>query len=642
MLRPMALPPNQAAVRLLDGFLADASTRSLEELLRWLLEASPVLTGPEVPRTRRLAILTEALAAHPRGDRLRTKLREVWIHESAVRLLAETGLPTHGTLLKESLERLVDRLVPRHESSEDLYVMLSRLSLTEADADWVESLPTEALAPWAELLALPPGLLGDAARLVAYRAAALGITRELLTLDGEHADGTSPFLRLPPAVDEVIAAPGDPAAAARLAEARGACDATLVRVHRGLEARGVSTDALFRLELLEALFVRLDDLVRTVAGGADGRHLAGELLRGSFRQRGVRSLARNTLKRLALKVTEHTAETGEHYVARDQAEWDATGRSAAGGGVITAFTALFKYIIAAAPLAPLVQGLGAALNYSGSFIAMQFAHFTLASKQPAMTGAALANALGTREDAERQVELVAGITRSQVAATIGNVFATIPVAVLVVVAYRWLGGTTPLAPEQAVHSVHSVHPFLSLTVPFAMLTGVFLWMASLAAGWAANWSAYRGLPEALRNHRGLKMTLGASGAARVSRLVEQHLSGIVGYLALGLLLGFVPVLFARFVGLPIEVRHVTLQAASLALAAASLYGTEAFHWGEVAWGALSVVLIAACNLGVSFALALRTAARARDLGPRERRRLAGELRAAFAAEPRRFLWRPRG
>src|SRR5690606_33743194 len=234
---------------------------------------------------------------------------------------------------------------------------------------------------------------------------------------GEHADGASPFLRLPPAVEGLMAAPGDPAAAARLAEVSGACDAALVRVHRGLEERGVSTDILFRLELLEALFVRLDDLVRTVAGGADGRHLAGELLRGSFRQRGVRSLARNTMKRLALKVTEHTAETGEHYVARDQAEWDATGRSAAGGGVITAFTALFKYIIAAAPLAPLVQGLGAALNYSGSFIAMQFAHFTLASKQPAMTGAALANALGTREDAGRQVELVAGITRSQVAAT---------------------------------------------------------------------------------------------------------------------------------------------------------------------------------------------------------------------------------
>lgn len=636
----MALPPNQAAVRLLDGFLADSGARSLEELLRWLLEASPALTGPEVPRTRRLAILTEALAAHPRGDRLRTKLREVWVHESAVRLLAETGLPTHGTLFKESLERMVDRLVPRHESSEDLYVMLSRLSLTEADADWVESLPAEALAPWSALLALPPGIIGDAARLVAYRAAALGITRELLTLDVERADGTSPFLRLPPAVDALLAAPGD-AAAARLRDTRADCDSALARVHRGLEERGVSTDILFRLELLEALFVRLDDLVRTLAGDSAGRHLAGELLRGSFRQRGVRSLARNTMKRLALKVTEHTAETGEHYVARDLAEWDATGRSAAGGGVITAFTALLKYIIAAAPLAPLVQGLGAALNYSGSFIAMQFAHFTLASKQPAMTGAALANALGTREDAERQVELVAGITRSQVVATLGNVFATIPVAVLVVVAYRWLGDGTPLDAEQAVHSVHSVHPFRSLTIPFAMLTGVFLWMASLAAGWAANWSAYRGLAEALRTHRGLRVALGASGAERAGRLVEQHLSGIVGYLALGMLLGFVPVMLDRFVGLPIEVRHVTLQAASLALAAGSLFGTEAFHWGDVVWGALGVVLIAGCNLGVSFALALRTAARARDLGPRDRQRLASELRAAFAAEPRRFLWRPR-
>ena len=60
-------------------------------------------------------------------------------------------------------------------------------------------------------------------------------------------------------------------------------------------------------------------------------------------------------------------------------------------------------------------------------------------------------------------------------------------------------------------------------------------------------------------------------------------------------------------------RHVTLQAASLTLAAGSLYGTEAFHWGEVAWGALSIFLIGAANFGVSFVLALRTAARARDL-----------------------------
>ena len=102
-----------------------------------------------------------------------------------------------------------------------------------------------------------------------------------------------------------------------------------------------------------------------------------------------------------------------------------------------------------------------------------------------------------------------------------------------------------------------------------------------------------------------------------------------------------PVAFDRFFGIPLEVRHVTLQAASLTLAAGSLYGTEAFHWGELASGGLSIVLIAAGNLGVSFFLALRTAARARGLPRDDWRRLTADLRAAFRKDPRRFLWRPR-
>ncbi|MEO8140375.1 MAG: hypothetical protein ABI742_12055 [Gemmatimonadota bacterium] len=634
------LPPNQTATRLLDQFLADPGTRTLDELLRWLIDVTPVLTGAEGPRTRRLGLLLEVLEAHPRADRIRHKLHEVWSHPSAVRMLAETGLPEHVTLIRESLERLLDRLVPRLEAANDLSVTVSHLPLTEIDAAWVESLPEAVLNAWRPLLALPDSILADAARLIAVRAASLGVTRGLLELWDEPSGGASPFLQLPAAVEARVSAPSDAASAERLTAVRAACDAMLATVHHQHEQRGVSTDILYRLELLDVLLIRLDDLVLTISGASDGRALAAEIVRGSYRQRGIRSLAHNTLKRLALKVTEHTAETGEHYLARDVNEWDATGRSAAGGGVLTAFTALIKYIVAAAPLAPLVSGVASALNYSASFIAMQFAHFTLASKQPAMTGAALASALGGRKDLDRQVDLVAAITRSQVAATIGNVFAAIPASIVIVLLYRWIGGGSALPINVSVHSVHSVHPFLSLTIPYAILTGVFLWLSSLAAGFAANWSAYRGLPEALATSRGLRGAIGPSGAARVGRMVTEHLSGIVGYVVLGVLLGFVPVLFTKFIGVPIEVRHVTLQAASLALAAGSLYGTPDFHWGEVAWGGVGILAIAACNLSVSFALALRTAMRARDLGRPERAQLWGAITAAFAADPRRFLWRP--
>jgi site-specific recombinase len=257
-----------------------------------------------------------------------------------------------------------------------------------------------------------------------------------------------------------------------------------------------------------------------------------------------------------------------------------------------------------------------------------------------MTAAALAAALEHRDDVADQVELVAGITRSQVIATIANVVITMPIAVAVVAASLTLFGQVPISEAAAAHSVHGTHPFTSFTIPFAMLTGVFLWMASLAAGWAANWSAYRGLSVAVARHRRLRALVGEQRARKIGVFIEHHLGGIVGYVALGFLLGFMPEIF-QFIGLPIEVRHVTLNAASLGIGAASLYGSEAFHWSDVLWGLGGILVTGICNVGVSFSLALRTAMRARDLGRPERARLWAAIRQAFRASPRRFLWRPK-
>jgi site-specific recombinase len=288
----------------------------------------------------------------------------------------------------------------------------------------------------------------------------------------------------------------------------------------------------------------------------------------------------------------------------------------------------------------MVLGLSLAINYAASFIILQLFHLTLASKQPANTAAALANALEYKNDVGDQVELVAGITRSQVVATIGNVLVTIPVSIAIV-ALSWILTDDPLLTvETAEHTVHTMHPLLSWTIPFAALTGVFLWLASLAAGWAANWSAFRGLPQAVRRLATLRSAVGVPRAEKIGNFIEQHFSSIVGYCALGFLLGFMPVFF-RFMGLHIEVRHVTLGASSYALALSSLWGTDLWRWGDIGWGLLTVMMMSIFNFGVSFALALRTAMRARDLGREERARLWAAIRHAFNADPRRFLWQPR-
>ena len=606
-----------------------------EGLLRWVLEASP-RGGPRSERTRRLQALDRVLAEDPGGPGWRTRIRAVWGHTSAVRLLADTGLPAHTAFLREALHRLVERFVPRLDPEADLSALLHRVDLAERDADWMEALEPALAESWLDLLALPGEALWDAAQLLAYRAAALGLARDLLGLGPDERELDSPFGRLPEAVAALRRGEDGSHWAVVLADCRARLELALA----SLERHGVSSELVFRLDLLEAHLRRMEELVCLATDRLDGRSFAATLVRQEAQHRSLRALVRTTTRRLARKVVEHTGHTGEHYIALTQAEWRRTFWSAAGGGVLTAFTAAFKFLLAGAALAPMLAGLALAGNYTASFWAMQFAGFTLASKQPAMTAASLAGALEEGRAGEALVDLAAGITRSQVMATLGNVLWTVPAAMALGLAWRLATGHPLLAPAALDHGLHGLHPLRSWTIPFAALTGVFLWLSSLAAGWAANWSAFRRLPQALARHRRLVYWLGRDRALAAAALVERHLGGVVGYLVLGFLLGFLPVAFA-FMGLPIEVRHVTLSAASLALCAGQLLaGPAPVPWAALAWGLAGILAIAVCNLGVSFLLALRTAVDARGLDRPGRAGLHRILGRAFREQPWRFLGPP--
>jgi len=621
----------------LDHLLRDNPPR-LEPLLRWLLAASPVdsRTGEARRRTARLRRLLTALAERD----LTGPLAEAWNHASAIRLLAETGLPDRTTLMGEGFLRIVDRIIPRLDPEGDLYALLDRLGLKEADAAWIGRLPKDLQTAWGALLTPPQEAWGHAARLLAYRAAAVGLSRDLLALDPDDSDADSPFFHLTHAVHEAGEHPTDPAARAAWDTCRAACAATLAHAQARLDARGVSTDLVFRLELLEAQLARMDQLLEFAAGRGDGAAFAAELVRGSAAQHGIRSLLRTTVKRLARKVVEHTGETGEHYIARDRAEWRAMGWSAAGGGLLAAGTALFKIGFTALPLAPLLSGIALAANYTVSFCAMQLLGFSLASKQPAMTAAALARALEDGEGQAREIELVAAITRTQVIATLGNVLATVPTAIGIVAAWVWMSGHGPLGPEAALHGLEGSQPFHGGTLIFAAITGVLLWVSSLAAGWTANWSAYRCLPEALAQNHRLQSWFGADEAAALGGFVQRHLAGFAGYAVLGGLLVFMPMAFA-FAGIHLEVRHVTLQAASLTLASATHWLDGTLAWNEVLWGWLGIALIGVLNFTVSFALALWTALRARGFSGRAHRHLWREILKAFNRNPGRFILPPK-
>ena len=241
------------------------------------------------------------------------------------------------------------------------------------------------------------------------------------------------------------------------------------------------------------------------------------------------------------RVVERSGKTGEHYITQTSREWRAMLFSAAGGGFLTTFTAAIKILTTALALPIFFASAAACVNYAGSFLLMGAVGFTLATKQPSMTAAALAAALESQRDraegkglapsVERLVTLIAQISRSQLAAAVGNIAMVIPAAIAFDFLWRRVSGHPFVGAEKATHVIESLHPLRSGTIVYAAVTGVLLWLSSLGAGWLENWIAYRRLPEALAQHRRLRRLIGSERAERFGKAVGAGAASVAAALA---------------------------------------------------------------------------------------------------------------
>ena len=105
------------------------------------------------------------------------------------------------------------------------------------------------------------------------------------------------------------------------------------------------------------------------------------------------------------------------------------------------------------------------------------------------------------------------------------------------------------------------------------------------------------------------------------------------------MLGLVPVI-AAFVGLPLDVRHVTLSTGQVAGALGTL-GWGLFNEPSFWWCVAALPLTGLFNVGVSFLLALRVAARSRGVRVTDRARLWRAIGRRLLRQPGSFLVPPR-
>jgi site-specific recombinase len=663
--------PRHRSVQQLHGLLVacrpDATlsqkVEALERLARWLQANRAVAPTPdairgESPPITRLRLLVLALTSFPAfARRVASTLGGVFEEGVSGGLFGRLGLPSDRGFFAESVDRISRRYLPEPRDDRDLLQLLARFFPWKASVRVLSSTPPELVrdlmlalgagGAWAPLLQH----VIEANALLATRISALGLSDVLRARSPEVLLSESPFFRLPRAVDALIDAIRKGAEVSpRAAECRalvGECRNVSESVVENLERSGVSVDVVYRIELLGKSLTRLDRLIRQLEPRSDLERADGaksfliELVETRLRDRELGDIVRSNLHLLARKIIERAGHTGEHYITSTWGEYLKMLVSAGGGGVLTAGTAALKFLIGWGHFAPFVEGMLAASNYAASFLIMQFLGFTLATKQPSMTAAALAGTLresAAEPDLSALVSMIARITRSQLAAAIGNIGLVIPSAFAFDLLWRVQHGRPFLDETTAHYVLHSLHPTESGTIFFAVLTGVILWSSSIVAGWLENWAVYRRLPEAIADHR-LGRFVGRGTMAWISRFFLRNIAGFGGNTSIGFMLGMTPSM-GKFFGLPLEVRHVTLSTGALTLSLVAL-GPEALSTSAFWAAAAGIAIIGTLNFGVSFVLALAVALRARQVDRSARLRLLVSVVATYMRSPMQFFLPPR-
>jgi site-specific recombinase len=291
-------------------------------------------------------------------------------------------------------------------------------------------------------------------------------------------------------------------------------------------------------------------------------------------------------------------------------------RSAAIGGAVIGLMAIAKILIARMHAPPLVEGVLVSLNYGLGFVLIHLLHGTVATKQPAMTAARIAAEIGDAQSGggpaswlPRVTELLVQVVRSQLVAVAGNVGVALPVAVAVTLVVLWLTGAAPASPQKAAALLGQLDP-LGLTLLYAAIAGVCLFLAGIVSGYCDNLTVFHRLPRRVASMPLLVRWAGRERAAAVGAYVEHNFGALAGNFLFGCMLGGVSVL-GTLTGLPLDIRHVAFASANLGVAGTVLW--PQLTLGALLVGVIGVVLIAAVNLAVSFTLSLMLALRARRL-----------------------------
>jgi site-specific recombinase len=407
------------------------------------------------------------------------------------------------------------------------------------------------------------------------------------------------------------------------------CEQIFLYLRNNNDVLGTSLQLTFILDRANQHIVRLKLLLNIYINAGDESQTAlittliKTLVNAEYERYSVLNFIRKNSTLLAYRIVSHTSEKGGNYIGFNKAENRKLFISALGGGFVVVFLVFIKNLIHQKTNFSLFgESLLFGLNYSAGFVLMHIWHLTLATKQPAMTASFIAESIENSSQDKKGLSVVlAQIIRSQFISLTGNLLMVLPVCFLIAWSFARFFSTRIFSYETAEAQLTSNHPFLSGSLIFAAVTGVYLSLSGLITGYYDNKVVFSEIPKRIRDHRKLQRILKPKRLEKLSLFVEKNTGAIIGNVFLGMILGCTRN-FSQFLGLPIDIRHITISAGNFGIAMGSL---EKYDLAFVLTVFCGILVIGIINIAVSFLLSFYMACRSRNVPHSETLRILKEL-----------------
>ncbi len=578
--------------------------------------------------------------------------------------LTDAGINSSLGFFPELRQRLRYRLLPPLNEDNFFSHFMTAAFSNKSDYLALEKLSDENWNRLFDLAAsdvlLAPSLvaqLENAIVILTHRFVTIGIDPYVVRKVPRSDDTDSPFFELNVLVNEYVKErqerrgkqneeqnESEALKVAAILENLERCVAVFTYLKDNRATLGISLHLTFTIRRAEQHVQRIRLLLQIcTATGEQQRRLIRELIlvlvRAELYSTGIRYFISENTSLLANRIASQTSSRGGDYIGFTKKENNRLLLSAMGGGLVVVFLVYIKHYIHLLHLPLLPEGILFGLNYGLGFVLMHFLHWTLATKQPAMTASYIAESIErkglSKESRKGLAVILAQIVRSQFISLIGNLLVVLPLSFLSAWLFVQLFSFHTFNAADAMTYLKGNHPLLSASLIFAVFTGVFLTLAGLITGYYDNKVVFSAIPLRVTQHPVLRHVLPKTVLEKLAQGISRHFGAVLGNLCLGFFLGLAGT-FGKFIGLPFDIRHITISAGNFGIAVAQGYGfTKLF----VAVVFLGVITIGVVNIVSSFLFSFLIACRSRYLSSRQTWLVLGSMVSYIFRNPGILIFR---